>query len=415
MHIGFCHCVRGGNFFYFVINNFHILEIYSLLNSNTIMRYHKYFRYVNSWVFLVVLTLMLLSVVVISSMDPTAMLVISSKGLLTNKSIMQLRHFALGWVVFFICAYFDYHLFKRWAWVLYFFMICALVGLFFVPSVQNVHRWYRIPFIHMSVQPSEYGKLVIVIMLSYILESRKADITSKTTAFLACLVVALPFFLILKEPDLGTALVLCPVTLTIFYLSNVHSLLVKFCTVVATIGIIGSLLIFSGIVSHQKVKPYALKVIKEYQYERLSPSNHHQRASLISIGLGGIRGRGWKTGEFAGRGWLPYGYTDSVFSALGEEFGLLGLLFTLGLFYCLICFGCRTVAVATDDFGKLLAAGITVYLAMHVLINISMMCGLLPITGVPLILISYGGSSGISTMASLGVLQSIYSRRFAKY
>ncbi|EPP34590.1 cell cycle family protein [Chlamydia ibidis] len=375
----------------------------------------KYLSYVNSWVFAVVFMLMMLSIVVISSMDPSAMLVTSSKGLLTSKSIMQIRHFILGWMAYFLCMYLDYHKLRSWAWVLYFLMILSLVGLFFVPAVQNVHRWYRIPLIHLSVQPSEYAKLVVVIMLSYTLDIRKSVISSKSTVLIASFVVAIPFFLILKEPDLGTALVLCPVTLVIFYLGNIHPPFVKFCALCAALGMLASLLIFSGIISHEKVKPYALKVIKEYQYERLSPSNHHQKASLISIGLGGVKGRGWKAGEFAGRGWLPYGYTDSVFPALGEEFGLLGLLSVLGLFYYLICFGCRTVAVAVDDFGKFLAAGITVHLSMHVLINISMMCGLLPITGVPLVLISYGGSSVISTMASLGILQSIYSRRFAKY
>lgn len=379
------------------------------------MRNTRYFSYVNSWVFVVIILLMTISVVVISSMDPSTILVTSSKGLLTNKSIMQIRHFALGWVAFFLCMHLDYHKLRNWAWCLYILMLLSLIGLFFVPAVQNVHRWYKIPLIGLSVQPSEYAKLIVVIMLSYTLDIRKSVISSKTTALLACIIVGIPFVLILKEPDLGTALVLCPVALAIFYLGNIHPVFVKISTIMAGIGMLCSLLIFSGMISHEKVKPYALKVIKEYQYERLSPSNHHQRASLISIGLGGVKGRGWKSGEFAGRGWLPYGYTDSVFSALGEEFGLIGLFFALWMFYCLICFGCRTVAVAVDGFGRLLAAGITVHISMHVLINISMMCGLMPITGVPLVLVSYGGSSVISTMASLGILQSIYSRRFSKY
>lgn len=379
------------------------------------MRNIRYFSYVNLWVFFIIILLMAISVVVISSMDTSALFMTSSKGVFTQKSMMQIRHFALGWMVFIICMYLDYHKLRNWAWLLYSLMILSLVGLFFAPTVQNVHRWYKIPFIGLSVQPSEYAKLVVVIMLSYTLDVRKSVIASKMTAILACLVVGVPFFLIFKEPDLGTALVLCPIALAIFYLGNIHPLFVKICSIIMGLGILCSLLIFSGIVPHDKVKPYALKVIKEYQYERLSPSNHHQRASLVSIGLGGVKGRGWKSGEFAGRGWLPYGYTDSVFSALGEEFGLVGLFFILWLFYSLICFGCRTVAVAVDDFGRLLAAGITVYISMHVLINISMMCGLLPITGVPLVLVSYGGSSVISTMASLGILQSIYSRRFAKY
>lgn len=372
----------------------------------------NYFRYSNFGVFIVIFLLMAVSIVVISSMDESSS---TTLGIFTKRSVMQLQHFAIGWILYFFCMSFDYRKLKHWVWILYALMLLSLIGLFFVPAVQNVHRWYKIPFIHLNVQPSEYAKLIVVIALSYTLDSRKTNISSVNTALIACIIVLIPFFLILKEPDLGTALVLCPVTLTIFYLGNIHPPFVKFCSCLAAIGLLSSLLIFSGVISHERLKPYALKIIKEYQYERLSPSNHHQRASLISIGIGGIKGYGWKSGEFAGRGWLPYGYTDSVFPALGEEFGLLGLLFVLGLFYSLISLGCQTVAVANDDFGRFLAGGITIHIAMHVLINISMMCGLLPITGVPLVLISYGGSSVISTMASLGLLQNIYSRRFAKY
>jgi len=101
-----------------------------------------------------------------------------------------------------------------------------------------------------------------------------------------------------------------------------------------------------------------------------------------------------------------------VFASFGEEFGLIGIFFLLLFFFGLIYFSFQVTAVAKDCFGRLLSAGITVYLAMHIIVNIGMMCGFLPITGVPLILITYGGSSVLSTMMALGVLQSIYSRRF---
>ena len=107
-----------------------------------------------------------------------------------------------------------------------------------------------------------------------------------------------------------------------------------------------------------------------------------------------------------------FAHTDSVFAAFGEEFGFVGLIFLLFLFYALIYFSFQVAAVAKDPFGRLLAAGLAAYLAMHVLVNCCMMCALLPITGVPLILVTYGGSSLLTTMAALGLLQSIYSRRF---
>ena len=105
-------------------------------------------------------------------------------------------------------------------------------------------------------------------------------------------------------------------------------------------------------------------------------------------------------------------YTDSAFPAFGEEFGFLGLIFLLLVFYGLIYFSFQVAAVAKDPFGRLLGAGISVFLAVHITVNIGMMIGILPITGVPLVLVSYGGSSVLSTMMALGILQSIYSRRF---
>src|SRR5207302_9688811 len=144
-------------------------------------------------------------------------------------------------------------------------------------------------------------------------------------------------------------------------------------------------LIFSGIISHDEARPTALHFFKEYQYERLNPNTHHQKAAVTAIAVGGVTGTGFKESEYARRGSLPAPYTDSVFSAFGEEFGLIGLFILLALFYSLIYCCFQVTAVAKDAFGRLLAAGISVFIAVHVLINIGMMCGFLPITGGPLV------------------------------
>ena len=172
------------------------------------------------------------------------------------------------------------------------------------------------------------------------------------------------------------------------------------------------LLIFLGVLSHEEMRPFFTTFIKEYQYERLNPDTYHQKAGQTAIALGNLLGSGFGKSEFTGQQWLPYAYTDSVFPAFTEEFGFIGAVTLLALFFALITFSFQVAERARDPFGKLLAAGISIYLAMHVIINVGMMCGILPITGVPLILISYGGSSVLSTMAALGLLQSIYSRRF---
>ncbi len=145
---------------------------------------------------------------------------------------------------------------------------------------------------------------------------------------------------------------------------------------------------------------------------RLNPHTYHQKSAQTAIGLGGWTGSGWRKSTFTGRQWLPAPHTDSVFAAYSEEFGLVGVFFLLLFFFGLLYFSFQVTLVAKDQFGRLLSAGITTYLGAHVIMSMGMMCGYLPITGVPLILVTYGGSSILSTMTALGILQSIYSRRF---
>jgi rod shape determining protein RodA len=358
----------------------------------------------------VLFALMAISLLVISSTDPACHVGVETR-FFTPKVQSQLHRFLLGWGIFLFFAGMDYNKLREWSWILYILMILSLLGLFFAPVIQGVHRWYRLPF-GASLQPSEYAKLIVVITLSWFLERNRSTASSWRTALQGSLIVGIPFLLILKQPDLGTALVLCPVTLVMFYLGNIHKGMVRLMAILGLALLAFILLIFLEVLSYEKIHPYATKVMKEYQYERLNPHNHHQWAAMTAIGVGGITGSGWRASEFTGRGWLPYGYTDSVFPAFGEEFGLIGLLVILILFYSLIYFGFQVTAVAKDHFGRMLSAGVTVYIAMHIIVNIGMMCGFLPVTGVPLILVSYGGSSVFVTMAALGIIQSIYSRRF---
>lgn len=372
---------------------------------------HRYLYRIDWRIVFVLFGLMLISLLAISANDPVCKLGHES-GFFTPKTQSQLQRFILGWAVFGLFAGMNYNKLREWAWILYLGMVLSLLGLFFVPSIQNVHRWYRLPLIGISFQPSEYAKLIVVISLSWFLERSRSKAEAWSTAFLGCAIVGIPFLLILKQPDLGTALVLCPVTLVMFYLGNLRPAFVRIMSTCGFLFLAMILLIFLGVFSHEQMEPIATKVLKEYQYERLNPDSHHHWAALTAIGVGGLTGSGWRGSEFTGRGWLPYAYTDSVFAAFGEEFGVLGLLLLLILFYSLIYFGFQVTTVAKDHFGRMLSAGVTVYIAMHILVNIGMMCGFLPITGVPLVLVSYGGSSIFVTMAALGILQSIYSRRF---
>lgn len=360
----------------------------------------------------VILSLMCISILVIGShtlASGTDSFVDIVKSPIVKK---QIQFFGVSWVVFMFFAGVDYNKLREWSWTFYFLAIFSLIGLFFTDSIARVHRWYRLPFIGISIQPAEYTKLAVVISLSWFLEKRKERPQDFSTALISAIIVGIPFLLILKQPDLGSALVLYPITLVMFYFGGLHPLLIRFMTGFGALVLMIVAVFFLQIVSHDDLRPYATKVIKEYQYDRLNPNNHHQKASLTAIAVGGLTGTGWNQSEYTGGGWLPAPYTDSVFPAFGEEFGFVGLFLMMALFYALIYFSFQVTAMAKDHFGRLLSAGISVYLAMHILVNIGMMCGLLPITGVPLILVTYGGSSVVLTMMALGILQSIYSRRF---
>jgi rod shape determining protein RodA len=363
------------------------------------------------WGFFPILAmLMAISLFVISAY--TAQGEITEQPFLTPLVRVQLQWFFLGTIAYFAAAIFDYNRLREWTWLFYVLAIIALVGLFFTPSVQRVHRWYKLPFIGISLQPSESAKLAVVMALSWFLERRSGQGRRLSTIIGAGLIVGIPFLLILKQPDLGTALVLFPMTWTIFYFGNVHPLVLRVMAVMGFVMLTVIALLFLGIVTPEQARPYATRVMKDYQFERLNPNTHQQKAAVTAIAIGGLTGTGWRKSTYTSGGWLPTPYTDSVFPAYGEEFGFIGLTFLLALFYALIyrCF--RVVLYAKDPFGRLLAAGITSYLAMHILVNIGMMTGFLPITGVPLLLVSYGGSSILSTMLALGILQSIYARRF---
>lgn len=372
---------------------------------------HRYLSRLDFRMIPIILVLMVISVLVIASMTG-ANFDEEETTVFTIWVMKQIRFFIIGWIVYFVIAALNYRKFKEWVWLFYLGILILLIGLFFIPTVHNVQRWYRVPGIPFDIQPSEGAKLVVIMALSLYLENHKRHIQYMRVPYQALLIVLIPFFLILKQPDLGTALVLYPIALILFYLGGVRKKIIKIMSYLALFAMGCVSLVFLNILSHDQIRPYATKILKEYQYERLNPNTYHQRASQTATALGSWTGSGWRNSEFSGKQWLPAAHTDSVFAAFSEEFGVIGVFFLLLFFSGLIYFGFQVTAIANDDFGRLLSAGITAYLAVHMIINMGMMCGFLPITGVPLLLITYGGSSVISTMAALGILQSIYSRRF---
>jgi len=369
---------------------------------------HKYLTRIDFKIVLIVFTLMLISLCIISSMtfDPENELIV------TSTVIRQIKNFIIGWVLFLFFAGFDYQKLREWTWILYMISLVLLIGLYLVNPIQNVQRWFRVPVIGMNFQPSELTKLAVLLTLAWYLE-KKAEVAHLfSTAAGVLTIVGIPFLLILKQPDLGTAIVLVPIFLSMGYLGGMNRFILKSIVSFSLVCFVFISTIFLGILPHQEMKPVMLRFLKPYQYERLNPDTYHQKASQSAICLGKTFGVGWHNSEFSKRKYLPASHTDSVFAAYCEEFGLVGAGVLMTLFFGLIFCCMQTAFSCKDRFGRYLASGIAIYLAMHILVNIAMMCGFLPITGVPLVLLTYGGSSILTTMVALGIVQSIYSRRF---
>lgn len=363
-------------------------------------------------VVVIMLCLMFFSVATIASYSAVEGDLGYERTFFTPMAMSQIKWCIIGFFLFFLFAAIDYNKLREFAWILYAISIIALIGLFFTDAIARVHRWYRLPFVGFNFQPSELTKLALILAMSWYLERRQSSSFDCTTAFGASAIFGVPFILILKQPDLGSALVLYPLALVMGYFGGLRSLFIRMGVAFGIVAVTIVFIIFSGIASYDEVKPYMRPFLKEYQFERLNPDTHHGKAATLAIGVGGAYGVGWGNSEYAKAGSLPAPYTDSVFAAFGEEFGVVGLIFVLVLFYYLL-YCCTQVAIlAHDPFGRLVAAGITTYMAVHVVINVGMMCGMLPITGVPLVLMSYGGSSLAMTMTAMGIIQSIYSRRF---
>lgn len=373
------------------------------------MRFSQFLKQLDYKMIAIIFILMCLSLVVISS---STIQHENSPGFFSSSVMAQLRSFLVGWVGYFLFAWFDYRNIKKSAPIFYGTILILLVGLFFTNPIQNVHRWFRLPFLPFALQPSEFAKVVSIMMLSWYFEDKYFTSRSLGTGLKAFLIILIPFVLVLKQPDLGTALILLPLCYTAMIFAEAHRGLIRWMTIGGVFMTSFVLLIFGGMIPYEKVKEPLSMVLKEYQIERLNPHTYHQKAGQTAIALGGIGGSGFGKSHFTGQEWLPFAHTDSIFPAFTEEFGVMGAAFLFALFFSLIYLSLKIAEEASDRFAKLYAACVATYIAVHVIVNISMMAGSLPITGVPLILMTYGGSSVVATMIMLGLLQSITVRRF---
>ena len=318
----------------------------------------------------------------------------------------QLVWFAAGTALFLLVALVDYRLICQWATVWY----VAAVGLLLLVLVAGVSRYGARRWLGwhgLGIQPAELAKLAVVIGLAYYLFHRTPDQRRQWSTVAGALVLVLiPFGLILVEPDLGSALVLVPVAVGMLLVDGARW---KHLGLVLVVGLC--------------LSPLAWLHLKPYQRQRLTVFLNPDRdplgagwnlnQSLIAVGSGGVTGKGYLQGTQTLLGYLPrtVAPNDFLFSVIAEEKGFLGSAGVVGLYAVLFWRGWRIAAGARDRLGMLLATGVVVMLFVHVFVNIGMTIGLMPVTGVPLPLLSYGGSFVLVTMTALGLLQNVWLHR----
>lgn len=357
----------------------------------------------------------------------------------------QLFSLLVGGAGLAIFAYIDYKHLKRMSLFFYGTMLALLVLILFVGSGrESAQRWFQLGVF--SFQPSELSKIIIVLCLAAFFSARKKLENLWDVGVLLTL-VGIPFLLIFKQPDLGTALVFLIIMIGMLAASDFSSkLLLIMVTPILSIMLrpfvyvwISYLVLIAVILFLSKASfwdwililglniavgiamPYIWGMLKAYQRQRilsfLNPGSdphgagYHGLQSLIAIGSGGIFGKGFLRGTQTQLQFIPEQHSDFVFAAVGEEFGFLGAFIVLSLFAVFIWRALAIAGESTDSFGALLASGIAVMTAFHIFVNIGMTLGLLPIVGMPLPFMSFGGSSLLMNMISVGILQSIAMRR----
>lgn len=322
----------------------------------------------------------------------------------------QIWWVALGAVTAMALVAVDYRFWLRHAWWLYVASLGLLVLVLMAGTqVYGASRWLNL--FGVLVQPSEFAKLTLVVVLARVLGGGAVQPRSFSLMVVALLIAVPPFILIVVEPDLGTAVVLVPTILAMLFAASVPF---RYLAGLGLMGLSGIAVVFS---------PLGHVVLGDYQRERiltfLDPSRDPLGAgwnaiqSAIAVGSGGVWGKGFLNGTQNVLGFLPHTVapSDFIFPVIAEEKGFVGASLLLLAFAVLLTCYIRTAWTAKDPTGSLLATGIAGLFFSHVFVNIGMTIGLLPITGLPLPLVSSGGSFMVSTLAGFGLVQSVHVRR----
>ena len=312
----------------------------------------------------------------------------------------------MGFSAFVFVVSFDYQELHSWNYPFYGCTILLLLVAFVIgDEAGGAQRWINLGFF--KLQPSEPAKLMLVITLaSYYSRKEITDGYAIKDLLIPVVLTGIPFMLILLQPDLGTALMLgiIFVSMTVFVKLRM-----------STYAILGSLGAGAGFFAwEQLLKPYQKQRVRTFLDPENDPMGHGYQIlqSKIAVGSGGKFGKGYMEGTQGHLHFLPERHTDFAFSVWGEEWGFAGSLIFIGTYFLLLLWGLYVAMYAKDRFGVLLAYGIVMLIFWQAVINLLMIMGLLPVVGIPLPLVSYGGSSLLTTILGLGLLMNVRMRRF---
>ena len=319
---------------------------------------------------------------------------------------VQMIRFSIGFFLMLLIAFIPIWFWRNISGLAYFISIILLLAVeFFGVSGMGAARWIDLGF--MRLQPSEVTKLTVVMFLaSYYDWLPRNKVSNIFWVILPLLIVILPVLMVLRQPDLGTALLILVGGLTVMFIAGVSWIYF----------LISGLGVFTFVFSIFHFRGTEFQILKDYQYRRidtfLDPANdplgagYHITQSKIALGSGGFSGRGFMQGTQSRLNFLPEKHTDFIFTTLAEEFGFIGGLSLLGLYFLMIIF-CGIVAFGSKDrYSGLVVSGLNMTFFLYFAVNMAMVMGMLPVVGVPLPLVSYGGSAMFVLMIAFGLIQS---------
>ena len=312
-----------------------------------------------------------------------------------------------GIVVMFVMSKIDYHRLLDIIWWAYGFCLIALIAVKAVGTkVLGARRWIKLGPMHF--QPSEWVKLVLIVMVAHYFANLGGRSLTWKDIFKAIGLVGLPMLLVLSQPDLGTALTYTPILLAGLFLGGINW---KQAAILATVGLVAIVGVWS---SGKILKPYQKARLTSFINPDNDPkgSGYQIRQSLIAVGSGGVWGKGAEQGSQTQGDFLPIPHADFIFAAFSEEHGFTGAFLVLLLYFVILMRLIQNAQTAADMPGTLLVMGVVAVLTFQIAVNVGMVIGFMPVTGIPLPLMSYGGSSVLFTFLALGVVMNVRMRRF---